>query len=171
MFSSSEVVAALRSRAIFHLKVVEPLRFLTNDKEIGFNSIDIGTVLDALFEFLTLVKDDGALLLDLNVDIFMDHLEEEHQQIYQCFLAKRFNQKGKSCDGKTEAKIHNLIVAELYEPSVEIASSSRDFTVAFLSSLAAGYLDGMLKSPTKDHLSHLDGHLSQKCATDQTELT
>ena len=52
VLGSVEGMAAVRARAILHVKVVEPLRFFANDSDLGFSPIDMGPVLDALFKFL-----------------------------------------------------------------------------------------------------------------------
>ncbi len=39
---SVECVAAIRARAIFFLKVVSPLRFITNSAALGFSPVDMG---------------------------------------------------------------------------------------------------------------------------------
>ena len=59
-----EIIAAIRCRAIVHIKVTEPLRFFTNDSELNFTALDMGHVLDALYDFLNRAKNDGALLME-----------------------------------------------------------------------------------------------------------
>ena len=59
LLSSSEVLAAIRARAIIHLKVVRPMRFFTNSKEVGFTPADMGPVVDSLDQFLCDIEVDG----------------------------------------------------------------------------------------------------------------
>ena len=74
---SVEGIAALRARAIFHVKVVSPLRFFANSDALGFSPADMGTVLDEAYDFLMRAKDDGSLLMKLDLDIFEGALDDE----------------------------------------------------------------------------------------------
>ena len=48
LLGSIEIIAAVRCRAIIHLKVIEPLHFFANDSELSFSPVDMGPILDAV---------------------------------------------------------------------------------------------------------------------------
>ena len=64
------MLAAIRARAILHLKVARPMRFFTNSKEVGFTPADMGPVVDSLYEFLCDMEVDGSKGMDIDLDVF-----------------------------------------------------------------------------------------------------
>ena len=52
LLSSTEVIAAIRVRAIIHLKITMPMRFLTNSNDVNYSPADMGPLVDALDKFL-----------------------------------------------------------------------------------------------------------------------
>jgi len=70
LLSSSEVIAAIRVRAMIHLKITMPMRFLTNSNDVNYSPADMGPIVDALDKFLLSVETNGNLLMDMNLDIF-----------------------------------------------------------------------------------------------------
>ena len=70
LLSSTEVIAAIRVRAIIHLKITMPMRFLTNSNDVNYSPADMGPLVDALDKFLLSVETNGNLLMDTNLDIF-----------------------------------------------------------------------------------------------------
>ena len=70
LLSSTEVIAAIRVRAMIHLKITMPMRFLTNSNDVNYSPADMGPLVDALDKFLLSVESNGNLLMDTNLDIF-----------------------------------------------------------------------------------------------------
>jgi hypothetical protein len=70
LLSSTEVIAAIRVRAMIHLKITMPMRFLTNSNDVNYSPADMGPLVDALDKFLLSVETNGNLLMDTNLDIF-----------------------------------------------------------------------------------------------------
>ena len=70
LLSSTEVIAAIRVRAMIHLKITMPMRFLTNSNDVNYSPADMGPIVDALDKFLLSVETNGNLLMDMNLDIF-----------------------------------------------------------------------------------------------------
>jgi hypothetical protein len=140
---SLEFMAGTRARAIFHVLVNQPLRFITNSKELGFCVIDMSKPMQALHDFLELAAADGALLLSPSLDIFGDTLTEpEHQAAYADYKRVIRDQTLKSVDGKTKVKAWNLIVAALFEPALDCVQY-RDMTADCLQALCRGYREAM----------------------------
>ena len=71
---SLECKAGIRPRAIFHVLISQPLRFITNSNELGFSVIGMSAPVSALYDFLGRATKDGALLMDKDVDIFASSL-------------------------------------------------------------------------------------------------
>ena len=70
VLGSVEGMAAVRARAIFFMKVIQPLRYFANYEALGFSPLDMSRPLDELRDFLGRAKEDGSLLIDEKVDIF-----------------------------------------------------------------------------------------------------
>ena len=113
---SVEGIAALRARAIFYAKVVSPLRFFGNSDALGFSPADMGTVLDEAYDFFMKAKDDGSLLMKLDLDIFEGALDDEdNNHSYVAWNMSQRNQKSKSVDGTETVKTNHLVMSELFE--------------------------------------------------------
>ena len=56
LLSSTEVIAAIRVRAMIHLKITLPMRFLTNSNDVNYSPADMGPLVDALDKFLLSVE-------------------------------------------------------------------------------------------------------------------
>mmetsp|Transcript_33146 Transcript_33146/g.38941 ORF Transcript_33146/g.38941 Transcript_33146/m.38941 type:complete len:281 (+) Transcript_33146:253-1095(+) len=165
VLSSTEATAALRARSIFHRKVIEPLRFLANDTQLGFNTYDMGKVYDPLIEFLRKAKDDGHFFMSATLNIFSDALNEREAAIYDQWEAKKMNQCGKTCDGTMKVNVFDLTTTALFapdEPTPEDAEGTSEYElcVKLLQTLAEGFVDGALKCPLKDILTSENGYLS-----------
>ena len=99
-----------------HIKVAAPMRFFANDADLDFLPADMGLVLNALYNFLVEAKDNGALFIPLNLDIFEGALQGNALQLYTDWKLKRLKQKGASVDGRTVVNTHLLAISEPFEP-------------------------------------------------------
>jgi len=82
LLGSLEIVAATRCRAIIHIKVTAPMRFFAKDADLDFSPADMGLALNALYKFPVEAKDNGALFIDLNLEIFEDFPQGNALQLY-----------------------------------------------------------------------------------------
>jgi len=82
VLGSVEGMAAVRARAIFFLKVIQPLRFFANYEALGFSPTDMSAPLHALRDFLDKAKEDGTILMSEALDIFADCLEGDALELY-----------------------------------------------------------------------------------------
>ena len=70
MLSCVEVVGEIRARAIVHDKIVAPLRFFAGCKGLAWGPLDMSAVYNVLEKFLTLLAEDGSMLIDADLDVF-----------------------------------------------------------------------------------------------------
>ena len=101
LLSSTEVIAAIRVRAMIHLKITMPMRFLTNSNDVNYSPADMGPLVDALDNFLLSVETNGNLLMDLNLDIFraVTLPGTKAHDFYATFLKDFLDYIGRSIDG------------------------------------------------------------------------
>jgi hypothetical protein len=125
-------MAAVRARAILSTKVIDPLRFFANDSGLGLSPADMGPILDRVFDFLVKVKDNGSLLMDMSLDIFVGVLDEEQQTHYDAWKLQRLNQKGYSVNGKLKVNTHYLVMGALFEPADADMKSTDNDTINLL---------------------------------------
>ena len=100
MLSSRPVVATIRLRAMIYIKICQPLIFFTNSKEVGFSPVDMGPVADLLYDFISRLKTDGSLIIDINLDIFeglKDNAETlEAYKAYVTWKTEELSRKGET---------------------------------------------------------------------------
>ncbi len=156
VLSSIEGMSAVRARAILHVKVLEPLRFFANDSDLG----------------LTPVTD-------------------EQRPHYDEWKLSRLNRKGYSVNGKQKVNTHYLVMGALFEPSDADMQSTSEETKNLLQVrrpypfsdslspvcnlpntqvLAEGFIDGMMASPMREHLSAADGEYTAEKVSPRTRL-
>ena len=165
-----EIIAAIRCRAIVHIKVTEPLRFFTNDSELNFTALDMGPVLDALYDFLNRAKDDGALLMDITLDIFEDAVQGADKDRYEEWKLSSFKKKGTSVNGEVKVNTRQLVLGSLFEPEDADAQATDAMTRELLMQWCEGWIEGMVSTPTKESLTALDGKFAAgKATTAQAE--
>jgi len=104
LLSSTEVIAAIRVRAMIHLKITMPMRFLTNSNDVNYSPADMGPLVDALDKFLLSVESNGNLLMDTNVDIFhaVTLPGTRTHDFYAAFQKDFLDRIGRSIDGTVE---------------------------------------------------------------------
>ena len=101
LLSSSEVIAAIRVRAMIHLKITMPMRFLTNSNDVDYSPADMGPLVDALDKFLLSVETNGNLLMDMNLDIFeaVTSPDKSRHDFYAAWQKDFLDCTGRSIDG------------------------------------------------------------------------
>ena len=72
MLSCVEMVGEIRARAIIQDKIVDALRFFSGSKKLAWGPLDMSHVYNVLEKVLTLVKENGAMLIDANLDVWAD---------------------------------------------------------------------------------------------------
>ncbi len=92
----------------------------------------MGPILDALLDFLVKVKDNGTLLMDINLDIFDSALTPEQREPYDAWKLHRLNKKGYSMNGKQKVNTHYLVMGALFEPSDADTISTNNDTINLL---------------------------------------
>lgn len=168
VLGSVEGMAAIRARAILHEKVISPLRFFANSHDLDFCPVDMGPVLDTLYNFLVKVKDDGSKLMDMNLDIFETmELTEEQREHYSNFKRAHMDHKSKSIDGKTKVYTQHLVMGMVFEPEDVDMQNTDDDCKNVLQVLAEGFLHGMKHTPMVDLLSSTEGKYSAKNVKEQ----
>ena len=94
--------------------------------------VDMGPILDTLLDFLVKVKDNGTLLMDINLDIFDSALTDEQRGPYAAWKLQRLNKKGYSVDGKQKVNTHYLVMGALFEPADADMKSTDNDTISLL---------------------------------------
>ncbi len=160
VLGSVEGMAAVQAQAIVHVKVVEPPRFFADDSALGFSPIDMGFVLDAIFQFLDLAKDNGALPMDIDLKIFDRVLKEDEKMHYAAWKQPKCDQKDYSLDGRHVVNTHPLVMAALFTLEDADMQSTEIDTKNLLQALAEGFIDGMKTTSMSDSLSSCEGKYS-----------
>ena len=160
--TSKEVIAAIRARAMLHIKITMPMRFITNNTDLNYSPADMGPVVDALYNFFGRMQADGNALMDIDLDIFRDAFEtEDEKDAYTSFKRSHFSRLGHSIDGtKRGIPVWRLAVNEVFEPADATNKSTDAFVPQLLQCWATGMKEGILKTPQKDHLTEGGGSYS-----------
>ena len=160
--ASSEVIAAIRTRAIVWYKVIQPLRFFTNSKAVGFCAADMHKVMEPLFEFLGALESDGSMMMDVDLDIFADVGKDDDAEngdgpvrlAYKSWKANHFGRMRRTIDGKVSHPMNRLALVEVFDPSDKDNKDTDAMVVKLLQVWAAGMLDGINNSPLKDYVKN-----------------
>ena len=98
MLSCVEMVGEIRARAIIQDKIVDALRFFSGSKKLAWGPLDMSHVYNVLEKFLSLVKENGAMLIDANLDVWADFSDcdayvdwEKHRSEETTMLVKPFD--------------------------------------------------------------------------------
>ena len=176
--ASSEVIAAIRTRAMVWYKVIQPLRFFTNSKAVGFCAADMHKVIEPLFEFLGDLESDGSIMMDVDLDIFTDVGKDDGAEngdgpvrlAYKSWKANHFGRKRRTIDGKVSHPMNRLALVEVFDPSDKDNKDTDTMVVKLLQVWAAGMLDGINNSPLKDYVGSGKYSSSELTGTMQEDL-
>ena len=170
LLSSNEIIAAIRVRAMFHLKVTMPMRFLTNSNDLNFSPADMGPVVDALYKFLDVAENNGDKLVDVNLNIFRDVLADgtEAHSAFASWQKDFMDTTGSSIGGTVKRiPIWRLAVNEVFDPSDAVNKSTGALVIPLIQEWAKGMKEGMLETPQREHLSECEGVYSESHITER----
>ena len=161
---SLEAQAALRARAIFFLKVIFPLRFISNSSDLASSPVDMAKPLTTLYEFLANAANDGSLFMDGSLDIFLSSLDGTAREMYGDFNASFQRIKGTRADGSGKVEVYSVIMEELFKPMAESEALKAE-TIAVLEVHSAGFMEAMSDTPMRDYTP--GGQYSEEVVTDK----
>ena len=164
---SLEVLAAIRARAIFFLKVIAPMRFFANSADLEYSPVDMSGPMQVLGAFLENAKSDGSLLMDKDLDIFGESLNAEDLEVYASWKLANQNMKGRRANGTGRVNMFNLMIGYLYEPSPELDEAMTPATIEVIEQHCAGYFEAMGDTPMVDNL--IGGKYSPERASAETK--
>ena len=152
---SSELIAAIRARAMIYLKIIRPLRFFTNSNTVGFTPADMSTVIQPLESFLKEMEVDGAKMMDIGLDIFNGVGASEGGRVHDLYADWRddfYARKSHTVDGSSRHPFNRLSANEVFEPQDKDNQDTDELVKVLLQSWATGLLDGIQQTPLKEHV-------------------
>ena len=125
------MLTVIRARAVLHLKVVRPMQFFTNSKEVGYSPADMGPVADSLYELLCDLEADGSKGMDIGLDVFKavgdspeDASPEQRakdqttKEAYKSWKLDYLKRQGQCTDASAKVPMWQLAVAGMFDPGV-----------------------------------------------------
>ena len=154
-----EMIAWTRAASLIHLGISKGMRFFAGKAHQlqEWSPYKLAEIADVIDDALEAISADGAVMLDIDYNLYSDYLDK--QPLYRAHCDYLKSKKARSPDKSLEHPCYNLTLSELVEPQDASNKRATDITIELLQVIAEAMQNKMRDKHyvTNTYLTSTDG--------------